>query len=348
MNKENLIKEMKSEMIKILNKIEYENFYQCQSDLEKYFKVMELVWELPTSNENQTFMEEDEIDFYELDFAGLEESKDQENGKYEGKVKLKLGGGDIGSFHIFIPEKLVRRLDIEDGDWVRATEIDQRIVNGYTKPIYDYRIIRKAEEDQETNREVVKFATVSYDDTLEEYYILSSEIENTPTKIILSDQRLGNLSVNEYDIVDYAYWKEDILNGKVIWKHNMHFDLARTRKYDSDFEDIDLMENFLEGDRICFVGKPKQVEDYKLTIENYGGQVSFLTPGSSFHVVESELEEVDLALIFVDSLSAAELKKVYDAAENMRIATIYAKEMDTKSLMYWICDMLQIREYKLI
>lgn len=346
MNKENLLREMKLEMIKIVENIEYNNFYDSQLNLEKYFNVLNLIWELPISEEGE-FQEEifqEEEDYPEV----LEEFQDEVNGRYEGKAHLKLGGADLGSFRIFIPEKLVRILDIEEGDWVRATEIDNRIINGHPKPIYDYRLIRKGGQEEESLREIVRFSTVEYDNTLKEYFILSSEVDKAPTKIILNDQRLGNLTVTQGDIVDYAYWKEDILNGRVIWKHNMTFDLAKTRSDLDGPEDLELSEDFLGGNKIAFIGKTDMEEEYTSCIESYGGQVICLEADENYYTVESFLEEVDLAIAFVDTLSASELKKVHDAAENIKVAMVYAKEMDCKSLMHWIRDEMEVYEYEWI
>lgn len=348
MNKENLLQEMKAEMIKIVKRINYNNFYESQEDLGKYFNVMGLIGELPSSDEEylEDDFEEDELEVDNQYLENLEEVNDELNGKYEGKAKLKLGGADLGSFKIFIPEKLVRLLDIEEGDWVRAIEMENRMVNGHAKPIYDYRIIKKSDSNEESNREVIKFSTVEYDAVLKEHYILSSEIDNAPTKILLNEQRLGNLTVNQGDIVDYAYWKEDILSGRIIWKHNMNFELAKSKMNLLDQSQVELPEDFLQESTIGFIGQAEKENEYISCVESYGGQVRLLEALSNFYSIETKLEEVDLAIAFVDNLSASELKKVYDAAENIQVAMVYAKEMDCSSLMHWIRDELELHDYE--
>ena len=79
------------------------------------------------------------------------------------------------------------------------------------KPVYEYELIEKVVA--ESNKKVVKYAIVEFAEDLEQYYIESSE-DRLSTKILLDQYKTGNFHLEIGDVVDYAYWNDEILSGK--------------------------------------------------------------------------------------------------------------------------------------
>lgn len=340
MNKEKLLLELKLDMIALINDMDWQTIEASTEKLERYFELLKMIPKLPDVENKEIAKQVEEPE----EIPHVEYHKERE-GISEGKVRLKLGGADLGDTRIFIPEKIVRRLNVEEGDWVRAKAAETRVINGNRKLLYDFEILEKSFGDSESLRRDIRFAQVRYDLGLSDYYILSSEAENTPIKIILNEAKLGNLSIEEGDFIDYAYWVEDILNGRVTWKHKIEENIACSRR-EEGLPSFDLEDRFLEGVEIRMLGEPHKKGEYTRELEEQGGLVSWYNFEDLAEAMEEDHSDSTIYVLFVDSIRPQEYQELLNRKNQYNFPILFAKEMDTTSLMYWLSEELQLREYE--
>lgn len=204
-----ILKIVKRELLEVNHHLDYDHLEEDVKELDNYFKILLESRELDLE---EVFEEEEEQ-------VGLQEIYDPLNNLFIGRAKLLLGGGKVGSFEIFIPESFIRQIGIEEGDWIKVSAQSRYFSQGIEKFIYDYEILEK-DPIPETNRKVLRKREVYWDHYLREYYIEGEDEQGLSLKILLNEKKLHNIEIEEGDFVDYAYYDDEILEGKVIWCFN--------------------------------------------------------------------------------------------------------------------------------
>lgn len=192
--------------------IQLENLEETSKRMRAFASILEGIHTLHTLD--------DDTEVFFADEQEVKDIQDDANQIYVGQFERELIGGRIGSAKIFVPESIVRRLSIEEGDWVRAKGNKTILLkNGSMRTLYDYVPLEKAEKIPETDRVQIEFQRVEYDDMDEVYYLQPTEDDFQGERVVISEKDRRNLYIEEDDLVDYAYFKSDPFEGRLIWKH---------------------------------------------------------------------------------------------------------------------------------
>lgn len=222
MDKNNILNEIREDLVSLVEKINYDNYDEILNKVEKYVMLIENINELPVLSDEEiykSYYEEESIESLEAENRKISYHNRSIN-ECLGKLRLKLQGGEIEDFGVYVPEKFIRINELDEGDWIKASPIFQyNFQPGRVK--YRYEIVEKLEEPEETNRREVKYAEVKNDKILNTLYIDSTYKENLPLVITLSDYDVEKFSLVEGDIIDYRYWDPNVLQGKVVWRYEI-------------------------------------------------------------------------------------------------------------------------------
>lgn len=332
MNKKYIVNEIKKDMKVCIDALEAENLYESRNRWEKYFELLELLYEIDESFAPSP---------WETEEPRKEES--EEGDSYQGSVHLRLGGGVVGERKVFIPEKILRLQNIGEGDEVRATVARKLFSNGRTKTIYNYELVRKFDGDADTERRVIRYAQVQYDYGYPGLYILG-EGEDGEMRIDLEHDLLGNLNVSEGDIVDYAYWKKDPLNGKVIWKHNLDSDNVLT-EFDNN-EPLDQEDaGFIRNAQITVFGGGEEISRHVKAMLDAGGDVIHVEDLTQPRSVERNMDGADLVLVYLDAVRPSDVARIRDGVKKRDLEVLFVKDKDLGSIFSAIRDKLENGSY---
>lgn len=324
MNKDYMVNDIKNEMKACIDNITEFNLFERRPRLEKWLDLLELLYEVEVETDEGIAEEES-------DFEGDE--------NYVGRVHLKLGGGTLGEERVFIPEKVIRLQNISEGDEVRATVVKRVYNNNHLKNIYSYELLEKATETVESERRVISYARVLSDGDYQSLYIEGEGDEGT-LRIDLEDGTLGNLNVDEGDIVDYAYWQRDPSAGRVIWIHNIDGDNVLT-PFDNMGETVEEHpDHFLENVQLTVFGKGESVSDHVKAMTESGGDVVHIEEASEDDI-ESHMDGADLVLVYLNSVRPAEVKRIRDGVRRRNTEVLFIQDDDINNIFSAIRDKLE-------
>lgn len=326
MNKNYMVNEIKNEMKACIDGISGENLFDRRGRMEKLFDLMELLLDIET----------------ESGFSGHASVIADEDEGYVGRVHLRLGGGTLGEDNVFIPEKVLRMQNIGEGDEVRAKVVKRVYNNNHLKNIYNYELLEKASEAVESERRTIAYARVLYDPALRGLYI-EGEGDDGMIRVNLEDVSLGNLNVDEGDIIDYAYWQRDPEGGRVIWIHNMDGENVLT----ADFESEGMMvedDDFLEHLELAVFGRGPVVADHVAALKEAGSDAMHMEDGSR-ESIENSLDDADLVLVYLNSVTPADVKRIRDEVNKRDMDVLFIQDEDFGNILAAIRDKLDNSYY---
>ncbi|MDY2987964.1 MAG: hypothetical protein SOR77_10065 [Peptoniphilus sp.] len=330
MNKIKFLEEIKSDLLSIVSNLTFDNLEETNAYLKNYLCILNSLNDLPNNlSKYNTYEQPTTI----TPNNTLTEIYDANNNIFLGQTHLNLSGANIGSFKIFIPEKFIRKLNIEEGDWVKASVI-RKAYN--QKPVYEYELIEKVAA--ESNKKVIKYAIVEFDEDLEQYYIDSSE-DRLSTKILLDQYKTGNFHLEIGDVVDYAYWNDEIISGKIIWVYPTDSSPELIKEHEVQF----LTSNPLNGLNIGIIGLETDKENFKRAIEANGGQLCYLSANESVEVLSSEISKTNILIIFIDSVGHDAMFKIRNVSKDFEIPILYSKSVESDALIQLILEELEIK-----
>lgn len=349
MNKGNMLLDIKKEIAKLALDMDYENFNDSSNKIKKYLDLLRLVQELPFA----ASLTEGNENIIEIKSKRMKEIYDIKNNIYVGQIELKLQGGEIGSFKIYVPERTVRELDCSNGDWIKASVINsKRLPNGVVRSKYQFDLVQKESIKLESERQEIKFAFVEYDEILNSFYIKDNYQDSLPLRIMISKRDSEIFSLEKDDLIDYAYWEGDILNGKVIWKHQVDFCITTPPKVkykssnikENPNNEIEKEENILpifEDNQITVVGFDTMKNNYKDEVEKRGGIFEFLTGDEKLNTIESVVKESNMLIMFVDFVGHGGMSKVRSICKQYDIPITYTKKMGKESFIELVREILK-------
>ena len=326
MNKNYMVNEIKNEMKNCIDGIDSDNLFERRGRMEKLFDLMELLLDIETDGGFQD--------------RAPQAANDDEG--YVGRVHLRLGGGTLGDDNVFIPEKVLRMQNIGEGDQVRATVVKRVYNNNHLKNIYNYELLEKATEVTESERRTIAYARVLYDPDLSGLYI-EGEGDDGVLRVNLEDVSLGNLNVDEGDIIDYAYWQRDPEGGRVIWIHNMDGENVLTAAYDNEPSPVE-DDEFLEHLQLSVFGNGPVVSEQVNALKDGGSDVVHIDETSEENI-ESNLDGADLVLVYLNSVRPADVKRIRDGVRKRDLDVLFIQDEDFDNILSAIHDKLENSYY---
>ena len=237
--------------------------------------------------------------------------------------EIKLTGGFLikgtPSENIFVPESIIRELDIQEGDLVSA-EIKEGSRNNNRN--YYYRIVEKNDEPIDTKRIEFKYGVVEFDITSSRF-VVSEDINKESLRLeggeimtyIITDREASQFSLVHGDIVDIAWYEGSFEKAKVIWKHfievtpsketesqkmmNHKKENGNNKKSTSE----DSTEKTLEGKKIVLVGLEPFWDKYKKLVEERGGTFEGVESGRHKTSMSAAIRKANLVVVGISYTS---------------------------------------------
>lgn len=342
--KEKILERAKEDMLELVEELSFENLDNNASVINQYIAFLKNLKALPSKTQKKN---NDNI--IEIREDNLREIYDEKSNIYLGEFKRELAGGTVGSFKIFMPEFIVRELDVKNGDWVRAKGVKSMVLkNGTIRTLYEFDIAQRIENEKPTDRVELKFANVEYDSSLNAYYIQASYQESLSMRVMIPEKDVKTFDISEGDLVDYAYWEEELLDGKFIWKHQVDFDIVEPPKIikqdnRKNGEELEYEETtLLEGMTIVVAGCESMKNTYEEVVNKNSGEFIFVTGDERPEFMERNIRDSDLIITIIDYIGHGGMNKVRDISKKHEIPIVYTRKMGRSSFLKIIKDKLKI------
>lgn len=210
-----------------------------------------------------------------------------------GILRVKPGNSEDATE--FIPEHLIRDLNVDHGDLIKVYAKSTR----YSTRKYEVAERLETHEEPE-DLCVIEQGVVAYNDLLQTY-VVDSYITDTGRveRFRIDDHGVSFFKINHKDIdvldiqagdiVDAAYYKDKSV-VRIRWRHDLQLDPSRTellnRKKASYYKDKSSSETkdilpVFSGNTIAIAGAPSHETAYKEEIEKRGGEVVFITANTA-------------------------------------------------------------------
>lgn len=142
------------------------------------------------------------------------------------RFERKIKGGALQDIGAFVPEKVVRELELEHGDLVFAKKLVTDIpYDGPTR--YEFEVAEYRDEPKPKDRVQIDYAIVAYDATLGRFKC-DKTIDGKPIRlgevmhtVLISEKEVIDYQIKDGDIVDLAYNKNSTDNIRVIWRYSI-------------------------------------------------------------------------------------------------------------------------------
>ena len=228
MTKDNIIGMEKAQLVRLAETLNSENLESVLTTMEKHIQILKLCHEItyidtPTeTNMNQNIGKRQENPKQDQEEQGQPKHQHAEDGSWViDQLSRVLKGGTIDDGRVYVPETIIRSMGLEDGDWIKADSVKSKIHNKN----YLYTLIQKRTAPKRDphlpSRQVQEMSIVKYDAILNSFQIFVGE----PGRDLKIPVQLSQYDVDKYhikngDVVDYAFWENDVLKGRVTWKHD--------------------------------------------------------------------------------------------------------------------------------
>ncbi|HFD1725271.1 TPA: DUF2325 domain-containing protein [Enterococcus faecium] len=262
------------------------------------------------------------------EIPAIEEQEIDEQGKTEEKTEKKeyvnedktviqgyfnqnIRGGYIHKKEsVFVPEKIIRELEIVHGDFLQATVLKNSY---YTKrPEYYFEVIERCGNEENSPRKLEKLVVVKRNEELNRYYVdFKIEDEELPALATINESDALKFRLQEGDVIDYSHDKNKVIDGKVIWKYNIEEltkkkekNKAKPQTKQSKVEP-NRVKPIFEGVSILTVGGTNSNlhKNSKEEIEMRKGDYHSLSGDEQKATIVSRIKKADLVVVYTESIS---------------------------------------------
>lgn len=263
--------------------------------------------------------EEEEVFEHEIDsLASVFDDKKQPIGY---PFEQKLSGGFLikgtPSENIFVPESIVRELELKNGDLVAAEVVKG---NGYRATNHHYTVIERTQEEIPSARTEFKYAIVEYD-TSSHRFVISEDINKQSLRMndgsvmtyIVKDREAEVFSLVHGDIVDIAWYGGSFEKAKVIWKHRIEPEeieqtqssrmLNRKKDNTPSPKTNSNVKQTLKGKRICLIGLEPKADKYRKLVEERGGILDDVESERHKTSMSASIRKADLVVVGISHTS---------------------------------------------
>lgn len=332
----NLVNYIKDKTNTKLKNLEWDNIKEIYEEIRKYYNFLLRIKKAQEYNPDFSLTQS------QLSGNFLEEVYDTKENVFIGQVKYLLSGAEMGFFKLFIPESILREEGIEEGDWVKASVKDRRNIQGIPKTRYYFERIDSGTVQNSSNRQMEEYLVVLRDDHGDFY--IKFEKEGNPFKIYINDDNSGNFSLEEGDLVDYAYFNKDYLKGRIIWRHFIDMGKMKKSKKSSYYKKGDHAQRRIsdewENQKIAVIGFESNKNSFEEEVLSRGGIFRHFTGDERLESLSSQLIETDLIVVFIDSISHDGMFKIRAVAKNLEIPVEYSHHIGRSSFVRLVEDNL--------
>ncbi|MED3275338.1 hypothetical protein P4372_28260, partial [Bacillus thuringiensis] len=228
MDKQNILSELKKGMEAVICEIELQeqSIVKTEEVLQSYLHVMKDILRLPdvttvqTPHREKEFTEPETNPLHTNSLAKTEPFEKRESYVFQRKLK----GGELQGIGCFVPERIVRALELEHGDFVYVTE-NASVSDGRYKHRFEVAERRHMPPNEE--RGCCSYAIVEYDEERQQFFVEKDMQQNriyvngAPYRFWIPPKDAA--SVVQGDIIDLAYYKSSPDIVRVAWTYPSSF-----------------------------------------------------------------------------------------------------------------------------
>jgi hypothetical protein len=229
MDKQELLVLAKRDMKQLIDEITLDTISPSQDKLYKYFHYLEVLNKLPDVTTTMTLPDnivETVAKAIEEDPAMKEQPEDTEPVKVAYRFERKIKGGVLPGLNAFVPETAVRELELENGDLVFATKLDESFQDPDGPVRYDFEIAEYRNEVQPKDRIEINYAVAEYSPMLGRFICEKTydgtliRLGEVPHTILLQEKDVRDLRLKNDDIIDLAYMKNQPEYVRITWRYS--------------------------------------------------------------------------------------------------------------------------------
>ncbi|MBC2258794.1 DUF2325 domain-containing protein [Listeria booriae] len=350
LNKDKLITLVKDELQSSIENLSRDNLLETLKGVRSQLDILEAIasatfLELPNihqEKELEVLSQEAEI------LNGLteyEESISEDGLQIRGYFTQFMRGGCIlhkeNPNNVFVPEKIIRDLDLKPGDFVQAIAVTEKgsHINNPRKIKYQFEKLKASNEVTENIRSVESFAIIHEHPDLQGLYVtISPKNDNLSYEARVTDADISKLGLCKGDVIDYSYSPENPSFGKVIWKYKVGSFVKKiafepkkkvTKQQKNGDPNDYVITNELGNLHIVTVGGDnlKLHKTAKYEIEKRGGILEYFSGNEPKETIISCLNNADLVVIYTESISHSAMKLVKEHCKKYDIKYLCTKNI---------------------
>lgn len=317
---------LKSNMKNVVDFIEKDNYEESFRIIEFQFGLLRQLYELgdlqqsfgtdPTIKEDN--LKADSPCVIVNSEPEVVEQVDSSDGRPMYQVTRRLRGASVEDIEGYIPESVLRDLDIEHGDYVYAKLIDSE------QNRYLYELAEKVEGDNPTNRVEYAYCPVEVDGDMlvvNKSLIAGDRVryDGSPYTVLINQGDVERYALSEGDLIDVAFYDNNPSSVRVVWKHPETSLINRTssdrkkssvKKNKSTISEEPFIEQVFAEHTICIVGDMPNESMYKQLIEERGGEHVHIEPKWNIKRIETLVRCSDVVVGLYDYSEHTGLEKV--------------------------------------
>ena len=260
----------------------------------------------------------------------------------------KIRGGILPKLGAFVPEKVVRKLGLQHGDFVYAKEIEEEAEGSYNqgRKKYEYSLAQKGNGDELKGRIQYNYCPVIKENGYlvversaeTDQYIRHDEVRYS---VLLDEEDINHYHLTEGSLVDIAYPVDRPDLAKVIWNHALPHNnqesstveqliLGNTSKTNKKASSLSL-DQTLKGQTILVIGNEPKKALYKENIEKRGGTFLWSDAKEKLSRLECLVRKADkvIFLLAVSGHTGMEHIKQYCKENEIPFETPWSKGVST-------------------
>lgn len=263
------------------------------------------------------------------DEATVISEKDSEEEKPYGIYQFhrNLRGGHLPELNGYLPERVVRTLGLTHGDMVKAT------VASYQPPStinthYDYEFVEKGDLPEIRVRRQVNLCEV---EEAGGHLIVRRSNENGLIKL---NDDIVQLMINETDrttfqivpgdLVDMAFYEDEVTHAKVIWKHRLEdvpeendkpAKIKSKQKSKQEPANNENKTDLLQGKTILVIGESHRSNYYEFEVHKQGGKLLMADGKQKDLTIRQKVSQADIVVCVTTMCSHKGMESSRDEAK---------------------------------
>ncbi|WP_085523601.1 DUF2325 domain-containing protein [Tuberibacillus sp. Marseille-P3662] len=326
MDKLKVFEMAKTDLKQLIEQMQPESLHTNVKQIQQYITFLESLVAIEGVCDDEPNKEETCIDEQE-NFENSQPMEEEPVYSFERKLK----GGYLPDIDAYVPETIVRSLDLKDGDQVKATE---KGLDHKQRLRYHYELAQKGKGQNDPNRCEIKYCIVEKDQNLwvcqKNLAGENIRIDDMPFTIRIRESEVQEFRLAEGDIVDVAYYANNPVNSRVNWKHEIEDEIYHTPLPSSVYKDksssIKAVEEHpdLKRKTITLIGCIDRQTIYKDHLTQLGAVVQGLDGTEDEQRVSSMIVRADLVLIIIPAVShrGSGVAKKHCKANDIPFATV--------------------------
>ena len=209
---------------------------------------------------------------------------------------------------IYVPEVVIRTINIEHGDRIEA------IPKTNAPGEYWFDIIEKTDNPENKNRVEIRYALVEEQDgmLIVRRSVLSGgeniKIGEYDHAFKLDEYESKRLKLKPGDLIDIAYNPNDLSHHKITWKHHdEYFERTSYRtplksgayKSKAESESAVTIEQTMTNKNILIIGMEARQAEFERAINDRGGELLFLEGMEPEEQFKSRIQKADAVVILI-------------------------------------------------